>query len=644
MKNKKNKIFNNLEEEINISVNSSEKELDEIFNNEDNLTYSESKSHSTITNNYLVKSKNDSLKNIVIYHKTTEKEEKKIITNNNESKISSLQISLSNLLSDVESKETIFNKKNDNNNILNKDNNNGLINISNEICSNENESDINNNINFKLRKNQNDEQSSLCNYSKSIYTNNINNQNENKVDNIKKNLFTSPNKRKEYQIEKGENINISLQKKDNNNKTKRIFNITETIDNNHIFYNNSLSINKTHNFIINNTIEYNTNYNLTQNNFSSKDNNTKFANIKNKVKLINNKNIDLNKADSKKFFYNPKKSNDNTSKKILNRNLENPKFKTIEYQNEKYNKTKIEITEINLGTNNTDNYNHIKYKEKNFKTDFKKKNDFYKRIIKIKNNMNDRGSGNNSLIKKKKLFYINKTKTSKNISINNNNITEPSITKKIKLKNIISKDLLMNKIKTEQKKTTHKLINKLNNINNNTNNSIINFLPIFNKTFHKKLKTNKNSEKNIENKNTENINKIKIDDKNNKDNNNNIIDNNTHKKIKSQINFVSLLNNFNKEKNKGKKQKSIFNFGNIFFINQNQNQIHKKMDTDIEIKNDITIKQKPQIITDFSNYIKIRKNKNNNKKMINHKSKRLSTEINLDKIKNKFKTELKLKI
>ena len=104
------------------------------------------------------------------------------------------------------------------------------------------------------------------------------------------------------------------------------------------------------------------------------------------------------------------------------------------------------------------------------------------------------------------------------------------------------------------------------------------------------------------------------------------------------------MNNFNKEKNKGKKQKSIFNFGNIFFINQNQNQIHKKMDTDIEIKNDITIKQKPQIITDFSNYIKIRKNKNNNKKMINHKSKRLSTEINLDKIKNKFKTEFKLKI
>ena len=277
MKNKK-KIFNNLEQEINISINSSEKELDldEIFNNEDNLTYSESKSQSTITNNYLVKSKNDSLKNLIINKKITENEDKKIITSNNESKMSSLQISLSNLLSDVESKDFIFNKRNDNNSISNKDNKNCLINISNDVCSNENESDLNNNINFKLKRNQNDEQSSLCNYSKSLHTNN-NNQNENKVDNIKKNLFTSPNKRKEYQIEKGENINISLQKKENNNKTKRIYNITETMNNNN--YNNSLSINKTHNFIINNTIEYNTNYNLTQNNYLSKDNHTKFVMI-----------------------------------------------------------------------------------------------------------------------------------------------------------------------------------------------------------------------------------------------------------------------------------------------------------------------------------------------------------------------------
>ena len=76
------------------------------------------------------------------------------------------------------------------------------------------------------------------------------------------------------------------------------------------------------------------------------------------------------------------------------------------------------------------------------------------------------------------------------------------------------------------------------------------------------------------------------------------------------------MNNFKKENNK-KKNKTIFNFGNIFFVNQNQNQnqIHKKMETEINIKYDVKIKHKPQIITDFSNYKK--KSKNNNENIIN---------------------------
>ena len=103
---------------------------------------------------------------------------------------------------------------------------------------------------------------------------------------------------------------------------------------------------------------------------------------------------------------------------------------------------------------------------------------------------------------------------------------------------------------------------------------------------------------------TEEKNKIKKTEKKN-NNYNTVINDDSHKKIKSQINIVSLLNNFTKEKNKDKKKnKSIYNFGNIFFINQNQYQIHKKNETEINIKNNINIRKKLEIINNFSNYRK----------------------------------------
>jgi hypothetical protein len=99
-------------------------------------------------------------------------------------------------------------------------------------------------------------------------------------------LFTSPNKRKDYKIEKGENINISLSKT-NDNKNKRNFCSYYTTD-----FNSNLSINKAYNFTINNTIEYNHNKNTSNINniyYISKDKQVEKKILNNKIKLINNK-------------------------------------------------------------------------------------------------------------------------------------------------------------------------------------------------------------------------------------------------------------------------------------------------------------------------------------------------------------------
>ena len=608
MKNKNSYIYN-FEQEINISPESSQ-HFDEMYNNPDILSYSESKSQSllaskNINNNYIINNKDQSLKNILINPEET----KEANNNNIDKELSSLQISLSNLLSDKDSKEIIFNKKS----------NNKIIDISYDISNydNDKESETNNNQNNKVKKIQNDEQSSLCNYAKSLYKKNV--------------ICTSPKKKKEYKIEKGEDINISLPKNNINNKTKRIFLNNDTMDFDNYYRNHNLSINKVQNFTINNIVEFNQNYNLTEENYITSIRQPKLGIAKNKIKLINNKNIDINKDDSNKFFYNPKNKNENKIQKVNKKQI----YKTIEYSGA--NK-KISI--------NKKISNAIKNK-----TDFKKNNIVFKKLLiqnknSSKNKINNSNNSNNSFIKKKKLFYLNRNDSKnyeKNISFNNFNKTEISINKN----NILS-NVLLNKIKTEQKRTTRKILNRINNMNNlNRTNNRINFLPIFNKIFDKKIK-NKKPEKQINNNQKENkLIENQAEDKIKKIENKKIINNNNdkkdknkkfHEKIKSQINIVSLLNNFNKEKNEVKKKnKSIYNFGNIFFINQNQYQVHKKNDTEINIKNNINIRNKLEIINNFSNYRK--KSKFNDSTIIN-KTKRFNTEIDLTGIKNKLNYKL----
>ena len=898
-RNNNSNFFNDL----NIS-NTSEKELNDILT-EDLLTYSEDKSQSIINihqmpynnDNITMNDHNQSLKNLIPKKEKEynfginnneisqnrqfkNKNGKKIkngelkqndikiiiddINNGNNKDLSSLQISLSNLLSDIDSKETIIyqnNKINDNSNSNENNNNlnkvgikkensiqqNYLIDISNENANSSISNNYNNNniniINSKNKIIQNEEQSSacsLCNYSQSLYINskkpnnnfiNINNNINNK---IKKNFFTIDNnyiidsnidknsKEKNVKLNKEKNINIfinSKEKQSPNNKnkklTKRVLNelkrnnqknknnasfknkykiekgeniqlsIISNLNNFYLenslnYYNNSLSINKQNNFTINNTSISNTHLN---DYYSIINNNANTASLeiikeqtklnkqngifKNKIKLINNKNIDIQKEESKKFFYNPKLiSNTNQIKNINKENNSLKRFKNYGNNRTELSDNYIETFHNNKDKNlilnkfdnkknnkNIDKINHISYHLKNPKNS----NSYNKNIKK-----------ENSIQKTKKLYYINKNRKtissynnshnnscnkknqfmklkiitrniessdivsknnayvtfhkkgnsiSKSKSKNNKNkkmqlITEPSkfnnrknfFDDSNKNVNIITNEF-MNQIKSEQKKTKNKLLNKLNNLNNlNTNINIINkasIFPIFSNTYEKKL-DNSSDKKKIQNKNeqyknfsnskknklkpiektkskpkpnklncfTEDINIIKQKKQNNKDN--------SHKKIKTQINLATLLNNFNRKERTKKNNKSLYNFGNIFFINQSQ--ITKKVDSDIIneksennkgkilIMNDnsesiklntlnySSIKHRPQIINDFSNYKKkINSNKNNNDIDCNliknnealFKQKRISTDIDLNKhsinMKNKIRDSFKLR-
>jgi hypothetical protein len=323
-------------------------------------------------------------------------------------------------------------------------------------------------------------------------------------------------------------------------------------------------------------------------------------------------------------------------------------------------------------------------KKKNFSITFNKRN--YESKSKSKLKLNDKNIKNECITEpskqsnKKKYFNETHKKT------NTNNMTND----------------LINHIKNSQKKTTNKLINKLNNLNSNNNININLFsqgslFPILSKVFDKnvdnsaeKRKLNKNGinvNKNSHSKNKKNkskggkINKQNyysenINSKKEKKKENNS-KNNPHKKINTQINILSLLNNFNSKEKNRKNNKSLYNFGNIFFINQSQtikngdsylmssNNLHEKSiglnkekiiiindnyDSNLNTLNYSNIKQKPQIINDFSNY---KKKMNNNKNIDNgssivknsealFKQKRFDSDINF-RIKNNLNMKNKIK-
>ena len=905
--------FNN-SSHLNIS-NSSEKELNDILT-EDLLTYSEDKSQSIINNNQMMDNNRVIVNNMSIKGKNFEKEENKetskkseidinIFKNknidenqiknyikekgnkkiNNEANsfnnkdLSALQISLSNLLSDVDSKDIFFNHNNKIKDNFNKKSTkiNSLIDISYENESSNKDIITNNNINIKHKDGQKEELSStfsICNNSQNLYNNsnnynnkninNINNNNvfiignnyincsktkENKSNNSLKyneeqniNIYINsknksnknedknltiyknnnennemfPDIKPQFQIEKGENIELSISDNFNHNKNK------DSVIHNYNIKKN-LIINKVHNFTISNSTIVNNNINSnnisefydhlkknktasieiikeeTKNNkISGIINNLNYQknNNKNKLKLINNKNIDIQKEESKKFFYYPKL---NTNRIIyINKDNKNSKYNKKDYNLNIniHNKSDVSYFHMETCPNNKEKNLILNKLIKDYKKIYKhinqnKTNIYYNNIYYHRNN----SKGENINVKKenpkhfsKKLFYIKKKrKMTSNYNSHNNSSNKKSHVMKIKNKtrniklsdldkknnysityykknnneskskskskskqksniiknecitepskeynrkkyscesqrntNLIAKNFIK-QIKSAQKKTTKKLINKLNNINNmnKININIINkgsLFPIFSKILEKKI-DNKNSIEKIKktknkkitgvslNKLCENKKNIKVGVKSNKLSNNieninikkekkgnnninkykkNNNSKNPHKKIYTQINFFSLLNSFNNGKEKNSKiNKSLYNFGNIFFINQSQtikkgdndllsSKLHDKTiglnkekmifindnldNSKLNNLNFSNIKQKPKIINDFSNYKKKENNidKNIDNGVINSTSsiiknsdmlfKKKKNETDIDfKIKNNFKLKNKIK-
>ena len=435
----------------------------------------------------------------------------------------------------------------------------------------------------------------------------------------------------------------------------------------------------------NKTNIYNLSYNYNYNNFNNAKSNKSYikkntsTNINTNVNKIinfngNASNANLKKEEpknySKKLFY-IKKNKKIISSYNSHNNSSNKKTPVMKI---KKNTRNIELSDIDKKNNFSITYNKRNYESKSkSKSKLNEKN--------IKNECITEPSKQNN---KKKYFY--------DMHKNTNNMTNDFI----------------NQIKNSQKKTTSKLLNKLNNLNSNNNININLFsqgtlFPILSNVFDKnvdnsneKRKINKNGvnvNKNSHSKNkknnskggksskqnfySENTNskKEKKKEKNSK--------NNPHKKINTQINILSLLNNFNSKEKNRKNNKSLYNFGNIFFINQSQtikngdsylmstNNLHEKsiglnkekiiiindnFDSNLNTLNYSNIKQKPQIINDFSNY---KKKGNNNKNIDNgtsivknsealFKQKRFDTDINFRiknnlNMKNKIKDSFKLK-
>ena len=388
------------------------------------------------------------------------------------------------------------------------------------------------------------------------------------------------------------------------------------------------------------------NVNQGKNNRGNKDNIELSSRVK-QVTIINNKNnsfIKINNNENNQF---------NT---IINKNKgqrKNPKINTKKLIKKK------KISEII-------NNNNSKIKNSN------------KKIITIKNNINNnsinsnnnhriiRGMNkikiktksnsiinkiNNEIIKESSLFHILYNMPQRNLNTTKNNSGTSS--KDEKESTIIQKN--SSKEKEKEKKISQKKF-----IKHNTNNSFSLYNSFFDKIIDDSKKKNNNKIISKEkNKNKSAIKKTFI--------NSNTKREKSHKKIKSEINLDSLTSNFNFNNlnimKRRKNNKSLYNFGNIFFINQNQivksdietnnsninnikdinkkiketsknkqryenNKYEEEKNNGYEDKNKLIVSTKynPRIINDFSKYRK--------KKEINNKEK-IGQDYTNNKIYNK---------
>ena len=420
----------------------------------------------------------------------------------------------------------------------------------------------------------------------------------------------------------------------------------------------------------NNTIKYNYSINA--------------SHLPKKNKIVNDNNyIDKNKKSQKKLVYlknNASKNNrmnKNNKEKIesssrikqetIINNKNNSYIKISHNENNNKIQGKRKISKINgkqlinkkkifeISNNNNSKINNSFQKNLTIKHSTNNNNSIYtnntKRIIrgankiKIKSNSNSIiNKINNQIIKESSLFHILYNMPARNANTTKNNSGISS--KDEKESTIIQKNTSREKEKENSKKSQQKKL-----IKHNTNNSFSLYNSFFDKIMDDSKKKNNNKVLSKDkNKNKSALKKNMINQHGNK----------SHKKIKSEINLDSLTSNFNFNNivKRRKNNKSLYNFGNIFFINQNHiikdeiepnnSNIIKFINKNIRIKsknkeniNDMnkeeknkskkkdknklifSIKQNPKIINDFSKYRKKKdinmkdKNRANTKRLYN---------------------------
>ena len=326
---------------------------------------------------------------------------------------------------------------------------------------------------------------------------------------------------------------------------------------------NNKNINIQKNAKLDNIINQFDNIGKEQNNILKNKKNYYIFNLNNKTEL-SERYVDTfpNYTDKKRMHHNFNKSDKNNH--YHNKNINKNSNNNISYNNNNSKKSKS----FNKKNNKKVNNKQCKIHNHNSRCNtYNKKNN---QIMKIKNieyievnsnnNFNDIYNGG----KNKEVKSLSKSKY-KNKIRKNEYITDLSKQKNNYHFREYSHNF-MNQIKSSQKETTNKLLNKLNNLNN-MNINIINkgaILPIISKTFEKKLdsrsktKKAKNKQKpcSISIYKSKREIKEKINcfiENSNKRQKTNKKNDKSNKKINTQINLASLLNNFNKKEKKKRK-------------------------------------------------------------------------------------------
>ena len=382
------------------------------------------------------------------------------------------------------------------------------------------------------------------------------------------------------------------------------------------------------------------------------------------MKVKNNSFIKTNNNEC--FNINNKKDGDKKVKLKLNEK-EFPKKKQLIYKRNNTNKNNNSKIRKNLNIRNNVNINN--------NNSINNKKNISSKIKITPKNKTIIDEINKDLIKESSLFcMLYNNMSQKGASKNNSRKSSNDKTKEEKETTIIHKKENFTKMMKKDEKNSKNKVKNLLDINlknksqkklvkHNTNNSFSAYNTILAKALDESNKINKvQKKKNVETKKKLSFNKI-IDNKNKvkkieeKIKNISIASNENkkkeiHKKVKTQINLNSFTSNFNFINEKRRKNnKSLYNFGNIYFINQNQiikndydtinphnnenigyiinsinnknikskennikkriiknNEIKKKINENLKLKkeknplNRSNAKQNPKIIMDFSKY------------------------------------------